>query len=146
MAIFFPWLAPRTEAGGCSGSGGPPASRPRLRTARGGKEGGRRGELIPTLTLGRGGVRRRLHGRRRTGGGGARGRRRSGAQSRGEGGRGDAWQPGERPASFIGGGRRFGRDFSSSGSFNGGGEGKYPAVDPFRRGCGRDSGWGCSAV
>jgi hypothetical protein len=31
-AIFFPWLAPRTEAGGCSGGGGPPASRLRTRS------------------------------------------------------------------------------------------------------------------
>jgi hypothetical protein len=111
---------PGQRQGGCSGGGGPPASRPRLRTARGGKEGGRRGGLIPTLTLGRGGARMRLHRWQRTGGGGARGRRCSGAQSRGEGGRGGAWRPGERPAPFIGGGRRFGRGFFlSSGSFDG---------------------------
>jgi hypothetical protein len=52
MAIFLPWLAPQTEVGGSSGGDGPPASRPRLRTARGGKEGGRRGGSSPILTLG----------------------------------------------------------------------------------------------
>jgi hypothetical protein len=104
----------RPAGGDCRRAG------PRQRPGCGGKWRGRRGRLIPTLILGRGGARRRLHRRRRTGGGGARGRRRSGAQPRGEGGRGDAWQPGERLTPFIGGGRRFGRGFfSSSGSFDG---------------------------
>jgi hypothetical protein len=105
-----PGSHPRQRQGG-SGGGGPPASRPRLQMARGGKEGGRRGGSSPSLTLGRGGARRWLHGRRQTGGGGAKGRRCSCAQPRGEGGRGDAWRPGERPVPFIGGGRRFGRGF-----------------------------------
>jgi hypothetical protein len=38
-ANFYPGAHPGHRQGG-SGSGGPPASTPRLRTARGGKEGG----------------------------------------------------------------------------------------------------------
>jgi hypothetical protein len=96
----------RQERG--SGGGGRPASRPRMRTARGGKGGGRRGGSFPSLTLGRGGARGRLHGRRRTGGDGASG---GGALvlRQGEGGgRGEVRRPGKRLAPFIGGERRFG--------------------------------------
>jgi hypothetical protein len=68
-----------------------------------------------------------------TGGGGpvvvVLGGRRSSAQARGGGGRGEVRRPGERPATFIGGERRFGRGSSSSGSFNNSG-GKNLAVDP----------------
>jgi hypothetical protein len=50
-----------------------PVSRAMAAAGRWGKMEGESRGLIPTLTLGRGGARRRLHGRRRTGGGGARG-------------------------------------------------------------------------
>jgi hypothetical protein len=110
----------RQERG--SGGGGRPASRPRMRTARGGKGGGRRGGSFPSLTLGRGGARGRLHGRRRTGGDGASG---GGALvlRQGEGGgRGEVRRPGKRLAPFIGGERRFGRRArGASRGVNGGG-------------------------
>jgi hypothetical protein len=132
MAISFLWLAPRTEAGGL---GRRPAGLPA--TTADGERGKRRRAtrgFFSSLTLGRGSARRWLHGRRRTGGGGARGRRRSSAQSRGEGSRGDAWRPGERPALFIGGGRRFGRGFFELGKLrwfnNGSGGGNIPPLTP----------------
>jgi hypothetical protein len=81
--LSFPFLNPeQRRGGGSSGAAGCGDCRragPRQRPGGGGKWRGRRGGLIPTLTLGRGGARRRLHRRWRTGGGGARGRRRSSA-------------------------------------------------------------------
>jgi hypothetical protein len=68
--FLLPGLQPVRGRGG-SGGGGPPASRPRPRPARGGKGRGRRGDPSTSLTLDRGGARRELHGRRRTGGCGA---------------------------------------------------------------------------
>jgi hypothetical protein len=144
-AFFLLWLAPRSEAGEGSGGGGPPASRPRLRSARGGKGGGRRGGSSPSLTLGRGGARRWLHGRRRTGGGGARGRRRSSAQARGGGDRGEVWRPGERPTPFIGGKGGSSRD-PRAWEASTMAVGKISPLTFFRQGCGRNSRWGCGAV